>query len=415
MEHGNALTTNATTQLPRYSRGVVLFVMIFCPLLNSVAGIVIDLYAPSMPAIGREFDVSPAAMQYTVVITTFGYAIGQLLFGVLSDWKGRRLTIILGLFLFCLGSIFAMQAHSLEALLLARALQGFSVGSCQVVARAVVVDSLSGRRFEVAVIYLSVAFAIGLIAGPYVGGAIQQTYGWRANFAFYAAYGGLLLLASAMGLRETLPTEARSTPAQLSRIYKVILQNSAFLFSTLQLGLCFIGFTLWNQIGPDTVERLLAHSPRYFGATALTVGVGYLFGTVTNRLLVSVTSDRQRLWGSNIVFALGALTISLSGAHINLLLIIPGVMLCAFSQGVVFPNVLSRALSCFPDRAGIAASLLGFGMLIVGSGGLALVSLIEIHSGMTVAALYGSLCAAAILSLLLSPRDRKSGVIAQVS
>ena len=406
MEHGSALTTNAPTQRARYSLGFELFVMIFCPLLNSVAGIVIDLYAPSMPSIGREFHASTAAMQNTIVITTFGYAIGQLFFGVLSDWKGRRLSIILGLPLFCLGSIFAMHAHSLEALLLARALQGFSVGSCQVVSRAVLVDTVSGKRFEVAVIYLSVAFAIGLIAGPYVGGAIQQTYGWRANFVFYAAYAGLLLLASGIGLRETFPAEARSTPAQVLRIYKVILRNSAFSFSTLQLGLCFIAFTLWNQIGPDIVERLLAHSPRYFGGTALAVGIAYLFGTVTNRLLVSVTSDGQRLWGSNIAFALGALTISLSGPHINLLLIISGVMLCAFSQGVVFPNILSRALSFFPDRAGVAASLQGFGMLIVGSGGLALASLIEIHSGVTISALYGALCAAAILSLLLNPRGR---------
>jgi predicted MFS family arabinose efflux permease len=381
--------------------------MIFCPLLNSVAGIVIDLYAPSMPAIGREFHSSAAAMQNTIVIATFAYAIGQLFFGVLSDWKGRRLSIILGLSLFCLGSLFAMQVHSLEALLLARALQGFSVGSCQVVARAVLVDSVSGKRFEVAVIYLSLAFAIGLIAGPYIGGTIQQTYGWRANFVFYAAYACLLLLMSGIGLRETLPAESRSTPAHVFRIYKMILRNSAFSFSTLQLGLCFVGFTLWNQVGPDIVERLLAHSPRYFGATALSVGAAYLLGTVSNRLLVSVTTDRQRLWGSNIAFALGALTISLSGAHIDLLFIVSGVMLCAFSQGVVFPNILSRGLSFFPDRAGIAASLLGFGMLIVGSGGLALARLIEIHSGVTVAALYGLLCAAAILSLVLNPQDRK--------
>lgn len=407
LEHRSALTANAPTQLPRYSRGLELFVMIFCPLLNSVAGIVIDLYAPSMPSIGRELHATVAAMQNTIVITTVGYAIGQLFFGILSDWKGRRLSIILGLLLFCLGSVFATQAHSLEALLLARALQGFSVGSCQVVSRAVLVDSVSGKRFEVAVIYLSVAFAIGLIAGPYVGGAIQQTFGWRANFAFYSAYAGLLLLASCIGLRETLPTKARSTPGQVFRIYKIILRHRAFAFSTLQLGLCFIGFTLWNQIGPDLVERLLAHSPRYFGVTALAVGVAYLLGTVANRLLVSVTNDRQRLWGSNIVFALGALTISLSGAHVNLLLIISGVMLCAFSQGIVFPNILSRALSFFPDRAGIAASLQGFGMLIVGSAGLGLATLIEIHSGLNVATLYGSLCAAAILALLLNPRDRK--------
>lgn len=408
MEHPTTLTTNARTQtqLHRYSRGWELFVMIFCPLLNSVAGIVIDLYAPSMPAIGREFQANSAAMENTIVITAFGYAIGQLFFGVLSDWKGRRLSIILGLTLFCLGSILATLSHSLEALLFARALQGFSVGSCQVVSRAVLVDSVGGKRFEVAVIYLSVAFALGLIAGPYLGGAIQQTYGWRADFAFYAAYAGLLLLVACIGLRETFPPGARSTPAQVFSTYREILRNRAFSFSTLQLGLCFIGFTLWNQIGPDIVERLLAHTPRYFGLTALAVGVAYLLGTLANRLLVSVTDNSQRLWASNVVFALGALTISLSGAHINLLLIIVGVMLCAFSQGVVFPNILSRALSFFPDRAGIAASLQGFGMLIVGSVGLGLASLIRIHSGIAVAALYGALCVAAILALLLNRRDR---------
>jgi MFS family permease len=404
---GDVFIRNTPTERPRYSRGFELFVMIFCPLLNSVAGIVIDLYAPSMPSIGREFGANATAMQNTIVITTFSYAIGQLFFGMLSDWKGRRLSIILGLSLFCLASVFAMQAHSLETLLLARALQGFSVGSCQVVSRAVLVDCVSGRRFQVAVIYLSIAFAIGLIAGPYIGGAIQQAYGWRANFAFYSAYAGFLLLASGIGLRETFPVEARSTPARVFRIYKVILRNSAFSFSTLQLGLCFIGFTLWNQIGPDIVERLLAHSPRYFGATALAVGIAYLLGTVTSRLLVAVTSDGQRLWGSNTVFALGVLTISLSGAHINLFLIISGVMLCAFSQGLVFPGILSRALSFFPDRAGIAASLQGFGMLVVGSTGLALASLIEIHSGLRVGVLYGALCAAAILALLLKPRGRR--------
>src|ERR1700761_1116163 len=176
------MPTDAPTLPPsRFSPSFQLFVTIFCPLLNSIAGIVIDLYAPSMPAIGHEFGVGAAAMQKTIVITTFGYAIGQLAFGLLSDWKGRRLSILAGLTLFCLASLVAMQAHSLEVLLWARALQGLAVGSCQVVSRAVLVDSLGGKRFQVAVIYLSVAFALGLIAGPYVGGEIEQFFGWRAN------------------------------------------------------------------------------------------------------------------------------------------------------------------------------------------------------------------------------------------
>ena len=54
--------TNVPRQLARYSCSFELFVIIFCPLLNSVAGIVIDLYAPSMPAIGLEFGADAAAV-----------------------------------------------------------------------------------------------------------------------------------------------------------------------------------------------------------------------------------------------------------------------------------------------------------------------------------------------------------------
>lgn len=130
MYQENTLSPNASARPFRNSRAFELFLLILCPLLNSVAGIVIDLYAPSMPAIGREFGVSAEAMQGTIVVASFGYAIGQLFFGLLSDWRGRRASIVLGLLLFCLGSIIAMRVHSLGALLLARALQGFSVGSC---------------------------------------------------------------------------------------------------------------------------------------------------------------------------------------------------------------------------------------------------------------------------------------------
>jgi len=60
-----------------------------------------------------------------------------------------------------------------------------------------------------------VAFALGLIAGRYVGGKIEQTFGWRANFAFYALYADAILLASFIGLRETLSLHALSTASDV--------------------------------------------------------------------------------------------------------------------------------------------------------------------------------------------------------
>lgn len=97
------------------------FIVFLAPLINSVGGIAIDLYAPSIPSIGRELSASPALMQNTITITLLFYALGQLFFGIMADARGRRPAVQLGLLVFLAGSVLATVATSIEMLLLARA------------------------------------------------------------------------------------------------------------------------------------------------------------------------------------------------------------------------------------------------------------------------------------------------------
>ena len=371
-------------------------------MLNSLAGIVVDLYAPSLPAIGREFHLSSAVVQDTIVFSIIGYAVGQLFFGLLSDWKGRRASILLGLTLFLLASLCAVSSHTLSMLLFARAVQGFAAGSAQVVSRAVLIDSLKRHRLEHAFVHLSVAFAIGLIAGPYVGGAIQQRLGWRWNFALYCIYSLILLLVATIGLRESLPKAFRRTPHQNLTTFEEIARQPAFVIYAFQLGCCFIGFTLWNQIGPGIVQRELHHDPIYFGLTALAAGCAYLCGSLANRILLQRTTAAQRMKSSLAFFLVGVLVISRSGNLLQLAWIVPGVTFCTFAQGLTFPNVLSKALTLFPERAGFAASLQGFGMLVMGSAGLAFAAHLPQEKGIAVASLYGGLLVLTVSALFMS-------------
>ena len=48
------------------------FIVFLAPLVNSLGGIAIDLYAPSLPSIGRELGAGPALMQNTITITLGG-------------------------------------------------------------------------------------------------------------------------------------------------------------------------------------------------------------------------------------------------------------------------------------------------------------------------------------------------------
>jgi MFS family permease len=364
------------------------FVILLAALLNSVAGIVIDLYAPCLPAIARELNVSVMMMQNTITLSIIGYAVGQIVFGILCDWKGRKISIILGLTLFTFASVCASMTGSIEMLMICRILQGFSAGSCQVIARAILIDNVKGPKFTIGIVYLSTAFALGLILGPYIGAEIQQILSWRWNFIFYAFYACILLLIVLFGMRESL--SASVTPNILSS-YKQILSHPVFISSFLQLGCCFIAFTLWNQIGPFIVENNLHKTATYFGLIALSAGIAYLLGTLINRLLIHRVTLSWRLNLSLCLFLCGIVILAMGGGTFSLYYLFPGLLISTFSQGIAFPNVLSQAMSLFPDKAGISASIQGAGMLVIGFLGLSLVSLIEIKSSLMMSLVYAVL------------------------
>ncbi|AIZ32675.1 multidrug effflux MFS transporter [Pseudomonas parafulva] len=367
------------------------FIVFLAPLVNSLGGIAIDLYAPSLPSIGRELGAGPALMQNTITITLLFYALGQLFFGIMADARGRRPAVLLGLGVFLVGSLLATAATSIEMLLLARALQGFAIGACQVVARAVLVDVVKGPRFYVAIIYLSLAFGLGPVIAPYIGGLMEVHFGWRYNFVLYAAYALLVLTFVVAGLKESLPVESRRRPLQTLGGYRVILADRGFRAAVVVLGSSFSAFLLWNVFGPHIVQDVLGHDAHYFGSTALGVGCCYLTGTLVNRALIRRLSPDTLMWSGLALFLGGVLCITAAPQALSLTPLLGGIMLIAFGQGFIFSNAMARSMALFPDRAGVAASLQGCLMLVFGSLASASVSGLDVESNLAIAGVFGVL------------------------
>lgn len=387
------------------------FIVFLAPLINSVGGIAIDLYAPSIPSIGRELAASPALMQNTITITLLFYAIGQLFFGIMADARGRRPAVLLGLALFLAGSILATVATSIEMLLLARALQGFAIGACQVVARALLVDIVKGPRFYVAIVYLSLAFGLGPVIAPYIGGLIEVHLGWRYNFVLYAVYAVIVLSFVLAGLKESLPVTKRRGALETMSGYRHILADSQFRSSVIVIGASFSAFLLWNVFGPHIVQERLGHSAQYFGTTALAVGSSYLIGTLINRALIRRVSPPLLMWVGMGLFMLGIVSIAATFNGLHLASVLGGIMLVAFGQGFIFSNAMARSMSLFPDRAGVAASLQGCLMLVFGSAASGLVSALPLTSNLAIAAVFLVLWLVS-LSGMLSVKVRREASVA---
>ncbi|WP_226504617.1 MFS transporter [Pseudomonas sp. MWU16-30317] len=390
----------------RSPRDYVAYVIIMAPLLNSVSGIAIDLFAPSMPAIARQFGVSDGVLQGSISITLIAYALGQLFFGLLADGRGRLAALLPGLGLFVAGSLLAMLAQNIETFLLARALQGFAVGACQVCARALLVDNVKGERFFVAVVYLSLAWGLGPVLAPFIGALVEEYLGWRWNFALYALYSTALLLFS-LRLRESLPIAARKTLRQSLGGYRIILGNGRFLSATLALGTSLSMFLIWNIIGPF-IAQLQQRSPTWFGATALAAGLAYLLATLLNRVLIKRCSAKALMSGGLLIGGLGIAVMLIQPTGIGIPTLLTGVLLSNFGQGLLFSNVVAFTMTLYPDRAGATASLLGCGMMICAGLSSALTGHLSITSNTLVALLFGALLGLQGLGVCIVLRPRRA-------
>src|ERR1700735_874775 len=71
--------------------------------LTALGPLTMDMYLPSLPAIGQALDASTVQVQLTISSYLIGFACGQIIYGPVSDRIGRRAGILAGLGVLCRG------------------------------------------------------------------------------------------------------------------------------------------------------------------------------------------------------------------------------------------------------------------------------------------------------------------------
>lgn len=72
-----------------------LFILVFLGMLTAFGPFVTDMYLPTLPAMTGFFQTTSSQVQLGLTASMIGLAVGQLLFGPLSDKYGRRIPLIM--------------------------------------------------------------------------------------------------------------------------------------------------------------------------------------------------------------------------------------------------------------------------------------------------------------------------------
>ena len=343
---------------------IIFFIMIMFPL----GGIGIDLYTPSLPAIVTFFQTNTSLVQITLPIYLLGYGIGQPVFGSLSDTIGRKLPLILGMVFYVLFTYLCGYSQTIEQLIGFRFLQGIAVASGMVIARAMITDSFVGKRLIKVSTWGTIAWAIGPIIAPAIGGYIQAYFGWQTNFTLLFIYGLAVILYVTFLLHETHKDREKFHFGKLLRVYKSVLSHKSFCGGVIMMALTYSLIILFNVVAPFMLQTYLAYTPVGYGHIAFVMGFAFFLGTSTNRVLVHNFSIWQILpvaiyiwlaasigmliWGSIFVLSVYSLTVP--------------TFIIIYASGLVFPNCLGNCLSLFPKNAGSASAIIGM-MFVIGT------------------------------------------------
>lgn len=108
----------------------------------------VDLISPALPAIADNLNVSIDLVKELISIYLLGYALGNFFTGFLTDAFGRKKLLLLGLIGFVLISLLPVIFPTISVLLLARLLQGLTIGMISVTVRATFSDILTPEKLD---------------------------------------------------------------------------------------------------------------------------------------------------------------------------------------------------------------------------------------------------------------------------
>jgi MFS transporter, DHA1 family, multidrug resistance protein len=328
--------------------------------ISFVGPLAVHLFLPVIPAVKAALHLSSSLAQLTFSIALFGMAFSTLFYGSLSDRYGRRPVLLSGLALFLVGSAISAFAVSVSTLVLGRLVQAIGAGCGITLGRAIAQDVYGPQHLVKVIAYLTMAYTIGPMISPIVGGILIDAFGWRSAFAFALVFGAVIAVCAYFVIFETRPPSPNNqVRVNVLRSYGELFGHVRFTAFVLQSGFMTGAFLATATAASNLMKDMLQRPSTEFGIYFLLFPFGYLFGNfITSRIGNRAANETMVLIGSLFLIVTIAIqsALLLGGYVTPLSLFVPGFFI-TMSQGLSLSYAQAGAMATNLKLAGTAAGI----------------------------------------------------------
>ncbi len=347
----------------------------------------IDSALPAFDELRPAFGLEPESNRITLVITWYflGMAVGQLIYGPVSDRFGRVPALRVGIGIYCLGAIGAILAPTLGWLFVSRFVWGLGAASPGVLRAAIARDLYEGNEMARVMSIMMAFFLMGPILAPIAGEGILAFGTWEWVFACSLLLAAVLF-AWTFRFGETLTPE-NTRPLDIRAIlagFRAVFTTRATFAYTMALVFAFGGFTVYLASSQPIIDVIYGRGDQFalwFAVAGVAMAIGFF----------TVNGFIERHGAERVAMVCAATVVTLAGVFLVISLRADGVpsfwlwlgfigTINVFSV-LLTPTCYALGLEPMGELAGTASAVMGFMSTAAGAG---LAAIVDARIDMTV-------------------------------
>jgi EmrB/QacA subfamily drug resistance transporter len=205
-----------------FSFAALLAVLFLTFLDNTVASAVLT-------SVQSELHANVSQLQWVVGGYALAFASLMLMFGALGDNFGRKRLMLIGVAIFCGGSIVCAISVNPSELVIGRIIMGVGAAASEPATLSMIRHIYPEHKARARALGAWAAVSgLALAMGPVIGGILVGIWSWRAVFWFNLVFGALAFIVAAIALPESVNSIRRSVDFSGFFFAAVILGTATF-------------------------------------------------------------------------------------------------------------------------------------------------------------------------------------------